>query len=385
MSKRVAIVGIGQTKHEGSKPRQIYDEVVFEATKRALEDVGLDRGDIDTVVVSGWDVNDGRTISDMYVAPASGGYFKDSSKTAEEGIFALAYAYLRIASGLFDTALVTGHGHAESPFELISNKVFDPFFVRPLGISSITTLALQANAYVNKYGITEEQAARVVVKNRGNGVNNPYAHLRREVSQRGALNSKVVSLPLRALDCPPQSVGAVALVLASEDVIKKIAVSKNIAWVTGIGWATHTYHMDAADLTHVSALEKAAEVAYKMAGVRDPIKEIDVAEVHDITSYHELMAYEALGIAKPGQGGKVIDSGATDIGGELPVNPSGGVLCTNLHSGSGLLRAAEAALQVMGRAEKRQVPGVKRALAHGISAPAGAIAASHAVIVLEKE
>jgi len=135
--------------------------VVFEAATRALEDAALDKGDIDTVIASAG-TRRCRTISDMYLVPAGAGYLKDSAKAAEDGVLAFAYAYMRVVSGAFDTAVVVGHGHVEHPPELVSNVVFDPFFFRPLGASTITTLALQACAYANKYGVTPEQAAGVV-------------------------------------------------------------------------------------------------------------------------------------------------------------------------------------------------------------------------------
>ncbi|MDP2948921.1 MAG: thiolase family protein, partial [Chloroflexota bacterium] len=211
MPRRVAIVGIGQTKHEEAKDQYMYHELDFEATKRALAHAALENGDIDTVIVSGWDAIDGRTISDMHTCMAAGGYLKDSSHVGEDGIMALAYAYLRIASGLFDTCLVAGHGHREASIQTVSNVIFDPLFTRRLGACQITTLAMQANAYAHKYGVTEEQAARVVVKNRSNGVSNPHAHLRSPVTVQEVLGSGFVSYPLKALDCPPESVGGVAL------------------------------------------------------------------------------------------------------------------------------------------------------------------------------
>ena len=163
MTARVAIVGIGQTPLSAAVDEHLYHELDYEAARRALTDAGLDRGDLDTVVCSGWDAVDGRTISDMHTAMSAGGYLKDSAHVGEDGIMALAYAYMRIAAGLFDVAMVTGHGHAESSFETISNVVFDPLFSRPLGPSHLVSLALQANAYLQRYHPSEEQASALVV------------------------------------------------------------------------------------------------------------------------------------------------------------------------------------------------------------------------------
>jgi acetyl-CoA C-acetyltransferase len=379
MSGRVCIVGVGQTHHRGPGGDSAYHEMAFEAARSALDDASLSRGDIDTVLASGWDVLDGRTISDMHLVPAAGGYLKDSAKAADDGILSFVYGCMRIASGAFDTAVVVGHGHAESPTELVSNVVMDPFFYRPLGISVTTTLALQACAYAAHYGIGEEQAADVVVKNRAHGANNPYAHLRSAVTRDQVLASEMVAWPLRELDCRPQSIGAVALVLAPEERAKRI-VSR---WVTvdGVGWAAESYYIGAAELWRLGGLASAAQQAYRMAGISDPVAEIDVAEVHDITSYHELMAYEALGWAKEGGGGRLLNEGVTGMAGRLPVNPSGGALSTNLGAGTGLARVAEVALQLLGRADGHQVKA-RTALAHGVSAVVGSVAPTHGVAIL---
>lgn len=381
MSSRVCIVGVGQTQHRGPGGNLAYYEVAFQSAKAALQDVGLARGDIDTVLASGWDVLDGRTISDMYLVPAAGGYLKDSAKVADDGILSFAYAYMRIASGAFDTALVMGHGHDEGPTELVSNVTMDPFFYRPLGMSATPALALEASSYAARYGISENQAAGVVEKNRRQGVNNPYAHLRSTVSRDEVLASKMVASPLHELDCGPESVGAVALVLCSEDRARRVA--SRWATVEGIGWATSSYYIGATDLWRLEGLANAARQAYAMAGIGDPLDELDVAEIHDVTSYHELMAYEAMGWVQEGGGARLLEEGITSMGGRLPVNPSGGALSTNIGAGTGLLRVAEATLQVTGRADGRQVEA-RTALAHGMSGLAGSIGETHGVVILRK-
>jgi acetyl-CoA C-acetyltransferase len=379
MSDKVCIVGVGQTRHRGPGDNIAYYEHAFQAATAALEDAGLRRGDIDTVLASGWDVVDGRTISDMHLVPAAGGYLKDSAKVADDGILAFAYGYMRIASGAFDTALIVGHGHTESPAELVSNVAMDPFFYRPFGVGATATLALQCCAYADRYGVSEEQAAAVVVKNRGQGANNPYAHLKSPVTSEQVLASDVITWPLRELDCRPQSVGAVAVILASESRVKRIA--SRWATIEGIGWATESYYIGAAELWRLAALAGAAQQAYRMADISEPFAQLDVAEVHDLTSYHELMAYEALGWAEEGAAGRLVEDGATSMGGSLPVNPSGGALSTDLGAGTGLARVAEAALQVTGRADGHQVEA-RTALAHGASALTGSVAQTHSVVIL---
>lgn len=375
MSDRVAIVGIGQTPLRDADDQRLYHEHDYEAARLALADAGLDRGDVDTVVCSGWDAVDGRTISDMHTAMSAGGYLKDSSHVGEDGIMALAYAYMRIAAGAFDVALVTGHGHAESDFETVSNVVFDPLFHRPLGPSHLMSFALQASAYAHRYGVDERQVAEVVVRNHQSGADNPRAHLRSPVSVDEVVSSSPVCYPLRSLHCPPQSVGGVALALASEQVVRRI--TDKPVWVTGIGWAIDGYELGSSELWRLPSLSAAAGRAYGMAGIHDPPEELNLAEVHDVTAFHGLMSCEALRLTPEGEGGRLAER---DL---LPVNPSGGALCANLYGATGLLRVAEAGLQLRGEAGSVQVDGARRALAHGMSAPSGAAARTDCVIVLE--
>jgi acetyl-CoA C-acetyltransferase len=176
-------------------------------------------------------------------------------------------------------------------------------------------------------------------------------------------------------------VGGVAIILASEDVARRI--SNKPVWISGISWAIDGYDLGSKELSRLGGLAAAAGRAYRMAGISDPLKELDLVEVHDITAFHELMACEALGLAAEGGGAKLVEDGVTVPGGALPVNSSGGVLCANPYGAAGLMRAAEAALQLRGEAGRRQVPGARRALAHGMSAPSGAAARTDCALVLE--
>ena len=382
MSRKVGIVGIGQTKYEDieKKRSQTYYDMVFEATRKALDDAGIERGNVDTVVEAAYDLTDGRTISNMYLCTAAGGYLKDESRVAEDGTFALAYAYMRIASGFFDTAVVAAHGNREGAIELASSYIFDPFFYRPIGANYLTTAALQATRYMTKYDVSEETVANVVVKNRENGINNPYAHLRSKVTVKDVLDSKIVSWPLRELELPPKSEGACALILAEEDVALRITGTP--IWVDGIAWSVDTYHIGSKELAKLTPAAVAAKRAYKMANIDNPLKQIDVAEIHDATAFHELMEYEALGFCGKGEGGKLLTKGVTSMKGELPVNPSGGALCADPYPATGLARVIEAALQLRGEAGERQIPDAETALTHGLSIASGSAAQTNCVIVL---
>ncbi|WXG47246.1 MAG: thiolase family protein [Candidatus Atabeyarchaeum deiterrae] len=380
---RVAIVGVGQTKCE-SKKKDVFYDIVYEAASKALQDAGMERSELDTVIEAGDDVADGRTISNMHTCTSAGGFLKDESRCAEDGTFSLAYAYMRLASGLHDTAMVTGIGTTESPFELVTNYAFDHLFTRGFGLSWVTSFAMHANGYMKAAGVTEKQAAKVVVKNRRNGAKNPYAHLRKAVTLNEALRSPMVSYPLKKLDLPPSSSGACAVVLASSEYVKRI--TDKPVWIDGLAWNVGSYYFQDAEPGELLPLRWASERAYKMAGIENPLRDLQVAELHDITSYHELMEYEALKLCDKGCGGATIDKMDSDGRiGELAVNPSGGALSSHPHHAAGLFRVAEAALQLRGEAGKHQVKGVKKALAHGITHIAGAASMGHGVVILSKD
>jgi acetyl-CoA C-acetyltransferase len=382
MASKVAIIGIAQSKYVAASKDALTD-MIFETSKKALEDAKLKINDIESVTLAAHDMVDGRAITSMLTAPPAGAYLKDEIRVTEDGAFAVALACLRILTGDFATSLVVSWSKcsecANDTMHKVANLSYDPFFYRPFALNDVTSYAIQAQRYMYKYNITEAQAAQVVVKNRANGLKNELAHLQAKVNVDDVMRSKAVSYPLKALDLPPWSDGTCALVLANDAVAKK---SKGpCACITGFGWASDTYYSGDKDLAHLESLSLAANQAYKMAGISNPSKDIDVAEIHDITSFHELMAYEALGFCPEGMGDKYLESGATAINGDLPVNPSGGCLSSNPYTAVGLIRVAEAALQVMGRAGNHQIPRVKTALAHGIS---GLSAQSNCVIILSK-
>lgn len=378
MGERVGIIGISESKCEGMNRKDSVNDLIFHTTSRAIKDAGIDPVDIDSVVLAEYDQVDGMIIAAMSRALAAHSFGKDEIRVEDDGGTALALAYMRCLSGHFDTVLVVGWAMcSQTNLDVITKINFDPFFHRPIGLNWITSHGVQATSYMNKWGITEEQAAKVTVKNRSNAIKNENAHLRSKVEIQDVLRSRNVSSPLRRLNLPPHSDGCCAIVLTTEEKARKSG--RPVAWIEGVGWANDTYYMGDRDLWRLKSLNTAAKKAYDMAGIKNPVKEIDVAELYDVTSFHELMEYEALGFCKEGDGGKFIDSGATLLNGEIPVNPSGGMLSSNPYTAVGLYRVAEAALQVCGRAGERQVPGVKRALAHGMS---GICGQSNCVVIL---
>ena len=378
--EKIAIVGIGQTKYERRKRAQNFAEMVYEATTKALEDASITIDEIDNVLTVSNDFWDGRTISSMAITDACGSQGKNVSTVEGDGAFGAFYGLMRILSGSFGTTLVVSHIKcSESSMAHITNAMFDPVYERMLGFDSISSSALQARAYMDRYGITEEQCAKVSVKNHKNAKNNPNAQLAMDITVDDVMNSRMLAEPLKLYDCSPISDGACVVILANEERAKKI--TETPVWVKGVGHCAESYYLGSRDLAKPIALKAAAERAYSMAGIKEPFKEIDAAEIYDAFSYMELLWMEGLGLCEEGAAGQLVDSGATEMGGELPVNPSGGVLSAHPVIVAGLIRLAEAALQVRGDAGARQVDGAKTALAHGINGPCGQ---SHCVWVLGK-
>jgi len=379
--RKVAIVGVAQTKH-GKKLQQTVRELIYDVTVEVLAKTSLTKDDVDTIVASTSDYWQGMGCSNVFHYDAAAGYLKDSTKAEEDGALGFMYAYMRVLSGHFDTALAVSaiKSSETSTISTLTNLYCDPFYQRPIGLEDISSAAIQAKLYMHRYGITEDQAAKVSVKSLRNAFYNPYAHRRARITIDDVLKSRVVAHPLKELDCCPASDGACAVLFASEDKAKKI--TDNPAWIKGVGWSVDSYFLGDRDLTDVGALKVAARKAYNMAGIKDPCKQVDVAEICAPYSFQELLWYEHLGLCGVGEGGKLVDEGVTEMSGASPVNPSGGMLSTNPYTARGLICIAEAAQQVMGKAGEHQVPNVKTALAHSMHGLAGQL---HSVIILSSD
>jgi len=203
------------------------------------------------------------------------------------------------------------------------------------------------------------------VKARHNGARNVNAHLQMpDLKVEDVMKSELLSWPVRKLDMCPQSDGAVAVVLTADHLAKKRCARP--AWIRAVTTAHEQQYMGDSPkrLAVMRSQTAASRRLYKMVGITNPRKELDVAEIYEVASWAELAMYQNLGFCEPGEAGKLIDEGVTLMGGELPVNPSGGVLCTNPIGATAMIRVAEAALQVMGKAGDHQVPNARKALGH---------------------
>jgi len=377
--EKVAIIGVAQTKYQRYNPAS-HAELAYEVTSKALEDAGLTIVDIDNTITVCNDFWDGRTISSMTITEATGSHKSPTTNVEGDGTYGALMGLMRLLSGLHEITLVVAQSKiSEGIPSIITNAMFDPIYERMLGLDAINSAALQMRSYMAKYGVTEEQCARVSVKNHKNAKANPYAHLPLDITVEDVLKSKVLADPIKLLDTSPISDGACAIILAREKTAKRKL--KKPIWIKGVGHCADAYHLGDRDLAEVDALTSAAKRAYKMAGIQRPLKQIHVAEVYDAFSYMELMWMEGLGFCDRGKAGAMVDSGLTEVNGALPVNPSGGVLSAHAVQVAGLTRIAEAVLQLRGEAGGRQVDGASTALAHGIE---GACGQGHCVFILGK-
>lgn len=367
MAQKVAVVGFGQTHHSSIRKDVNGIELINEAVQRALEDTGLTRDDIDAIVIGNMDHFEGINYGDMWSVDGSGGLMKPIMKVSTGGTTGASVAisaYHHVASGLFDVVLAIGwekNSESDTTGGIITCS--DPIWDRFSYAGAIPSLAVEASAYMKAYGITEKDAARVAVRDRKHAMNNPYAHLRKEVSVEDVLKSPMLSYPIKLLDICPRTDGAAAVIFASEKKAPKL--TRQPAWVLSSAVRHSFSYFSDIDYVRMTSLEEASREAFQKAGITDPLKQLDVVELYQPYSFGGLKWIEALGLCGPGDAPQLVWDGVTDMGGELPINPSGGVLSTNCIGATALLRIGEAAQQIMGKAGARQIPDAKTALATG--------------------
>jgi acetyl-CoA C-acetyltransferase len=270
-----------------------------------------------------------------------------------------------VASGAADVLLVGGTERVLTMPTERSTEVFayasDAVFEQPAGLTFPGVFALIARAHMARYGTTEEQMAHVAVKNHRHGTLNPKAQFRKEITLEQVLSSAKVADPLKLYDCCPFSDGAAAVVIASEAAARR---TRRPVWVLASAQAGDAMCLhDKRDLSRAVATERAAEQAYRQAGLGP--REVDVVELHDCFTIAEIVATEGLGLCEPGTGGVAAAKGETSLGGRVPVNPSGGLKAKGHPIGAtGAAQIAEIATQLRGEAGPRQVDGASVGLAH---------------------
>jgi acetyl-CoA C-acetyltransferase len=372
-------VGYFQSRCEPEKREQHITDLVFEVCSGLLNKLKMDIAQVDNIVSCSQDFLDGRTISNRTIPEVEGAYLKSESKLAGDGTQAVFYGMMRILSGKYRTCLVVAHAKmSEGSQNVIANAMFDPFFQRALGFDEINAGALQARRYLHRHGLGEDKPAEAAAKSLTQAEKNELVFRGKKTSRQEVLNSRMLASPLHELEVFAPADGACALMLASESAAKKWTAAP--VWIKGAGVSMDSYFLGDRDLADTKALTEAAAKAYRMAGIKDPGKELDLVELSDYFSHQRLQYPEALGLCRPGKGAELMDSGRTDQGGDLPINPSGGVLGGNPLCVSGLTRVIEAAKQTRGEAGNYQAKKkVNTALAQGSYGPCGQ---SQCVVIL---
>ncbi|MDY6795746.1 MAG: thiolase family protein [Actinomycetota bacterium] len=373
MGKRVAITGVGMTHQRSSRPDVTGQELINEAVRMALDDAGMTRKDIDAVVIGNMDHFEGINYVDTWSVDGSGALMKPIMKLTTGGTTGSTVAmgaYYHVASGMFDKVLAIGwEKNSESDTTGAIITAFDPFWDRPIFAGAVAGLAMEATAYMAATSATEEDAAYVAVRERKHALNNPYAHLHVNITIEDVMNSAYLSWPVKMGDMCPRTDGACACVFTSEDAVGN--TPRKPAWILGVAdrhlWAyTSDPYMDfKTGEGWFPAMERSSRDVYDKVGITDPLEQFDVAELYLPYSFAGLRYMESLEFCEKGGAPELTRAGTFDMGGKCPVNPSGGVMSSNAIGATGLIRVAECAWQVQGRAGERQVPDVELALATG--------------------
>ncbi len=380
----VYVIGVGMTRF-GELWESALRDLFVEAALAALDDAGNAAEHLSSMYVGC--MSSGLFVGQEHIGPQLADYLgripipATRVETAcASGGAAILHACLEVAAGVSEVVLaggvekLTAGADVTSALATAADQDYDAYH----GVTFPGLYALMARAYMHRYGTTREQLARVAVKNHKHGALNPQAQYPFEITVEQVLNSSRVADPLRLLDCSPVTDGAAAVILASEEVARR-AGSHPLVRVAASAQATGTIALHSrADITRLDAVEQAAKEAYRQAGIT-PDK-VDVSEVHDCFTIAELCVMEALGYTEPGKSGSQVEARETEIGGRMPINPSGGLKAKGHPVGaSGAAQIVELVHQLRGEAGGRQVENARIGLAQSM----GGTGASCTVHILE--
>lgn len=367
--RNVTIIGAGMHKC-GRYPDKSYVDLALPACLDALDDAGVPWKDVQSAYAShiSQGVSAGQAIMGQIGLTGIPIYNVENACCA--GSTAVNLAFHAIASGQYDVALLVGF---EKMKKGVIGGIFDEMSLEEnLGLNVMPALyAMLANSHMHHYGLTQEQIAKVAVKNHKNGALNPHAHIRKEVTVEEVLASRMIADPITLLQCCPTSDGAAALVLCAEEVGGRYT-SKRKVFIRGSSVVSELCGRENDVTTRASAK------AYEMAGIGP--KDVDLAEVHDAFAVGEILHCEHLGFCPEGEGGRWVDEGRTEITGEIAVNPSGGLQSRGHPLGmTGVAQVCEAVWQLRGEAGARQVADARVALTH--TQGAGGVCSVHILAV----
>lgn len=364
--RKVAVVGVGMTKFGRSEKTGI--ELFAEAAMDAINESNLKPKDIQALFIGNGDSNvtEGQNLIAGLSAAEIGLPAVPASRfegACSSSTIAIRDAFIWVASGYYNIVLAGGTERYMAPGTSFATRIMNSGFhtcESPTGLTFPSIFAMMAHLYAKKYGIPlqklKEAMAKVAVKNHKNATKNPKAQFQKEITMEDVFSSIMVASPLQLYDCCPFSDGAAALVITSANVAKRLT-SKPVH-IVGIGQSSAGSLCSQKDITKVSPREIAAKQAYDMAGLTP--QDIDLAEVHDCFTIAEIVATEGLGFFDYGEGYKALERGETEIGGRIPINPSGGLKAKGHPVGAtGAAQVYEITKQLRGECGARQVEGAK--------------------------
>ncbi len=369
--RRVAVIGTGHTKFMFSSPKTSL-ELLAEASMEAILKSNLKPKDIQAVYIGNvlGDFSEGQGMVQSFLADDIGCFHVPAMRfegACASATMAIRDAYLWVASGFYDIVLAGGTERATAMGTALATRTFAMFgdsrYEYPAGFTFPGVFGMLAHLYSHKYGIPltrlKEQMAMVSVQSHYYGAKNPKAQFQKEITIEQVLNSFMVTSPLQLQDCCPFSDGAAAVILASEDVARKL--TDKPVFIAGVGKASSgKISSQYKYLPRIRAREIAVKQAYDMAGVGPA--DIDVCELHDCFSIASIIAVESLGFAEFGKGGELWEKGEARIGGKIPINISGGLKSKGHPIGAtGASQVAEIVAQLRGElvSQGRQVEGAK--------------------------
>ena len=381
----VCIVGVGMSKW-GEVWRESLRGLFVDAAQAAIKNSGVDH--LDSLYVGC--MSSGLFVQQEHLGPLMADYLgmrglpaaRVESACASGGI-AVRQAFLEVASGVSDIVMASGvekmtdcsGDDATAALAAAADQEYEVFH----GATFPGLYAMMANAHMHKYGTTSEMLAAVSVKNHNNGSMNPVAQYPFKITMEGVANSVMIADPLHILDCSPITDGAAAMILASEDVAKKLG--KPYVKIIGSAVATDTISLtQREDMTKIEAATIAADRALKMAGKK--LSDINFAEVHDCFTIAEIVIMESIGLYKPGKAGPAVLAGETALDGKFPINSSGGLKSKGHPVGAtGVAQVIEVYKQLTGQAENgRQIQGSPKI---GMTQNMGGTGASSVVHIME--
>lgn len=366
--EEVAIVGVGQSQFSRRCGMPIT-ELCFEAFKEAMDDLRLERSRIDASICCSSMYDKQRTAENpiaeyLGLTPKPTFLIENACAASTSG---LRVGWSFIQSGLYDVVAIIGvekmSGLTSPEVAELMGRSYDITWESSFGITMGAGYALYAKAHMDKYGTTEQQLAKVRVKNSYYSVKNPKAIYKKALSLNEIMDSTPIVEPLKLLDCCANADGASCIVLADKEIADEIC--EHPVWIKGLGAASNTGLNRRDSFTSLSCACKAAKEAYEMAGIGP--NEVAVAEVHDCFTIAEILAYEDLGFAKPGEGPLLIDEKATYLEGRIPINLDGGLLCKGHPVGAtGGSQIRTIVKQLRGEAGELQVKDPEIGLVHNV-------------------